>query len=301
MVKKGLGKGLQALIPPTVVINETETNGESIILVPIERIKPNPDQPRKTFDLDKIRELSESIKEHGVLQPIVVRMIASGRYEIVVGERRWKASQLAGLVEMPCILRDLDQKSVTELALIENIQREDLNGVEEAEGYRHLMDDFNYTQEALASRLGKSRPHIANTMRLLSLAPPILEFVRNGRLSPGHARAILAVNEKDLHLSFAERIIAENFSVRQSEEAARLINEGKQTDGDSAISKKNKNQEAIVFRLSPILRDMEDRLRSSLGTKVKLRPSEKGGRIEIDFYSDDELTRIVDIISQENS
>lgn len=303
MIKKGLGKGLAALIPPSTAQSSeysSDHDRDGLFLLPLTVIEPNPDQPRKSFDLEKIRELADSIKAHGVLQPIVVRSKTGGRYEIVVGERRWKASQLAGLKEIPCLIRELDPQNISELALIENIQREDLNTVEEAEGYRRLMDDHHYTQEMLATRLGKSRPHIANTLRLLALPAAILELVRGGQITPGHARAILSLNDHDHQLPLAEKIIQEGLSVRQAELASRLINDGKSADLPTGKPKKH-SDDAIIFRLSPGLRDIEDRLRSGLGTKVKLHSGEKGGKIEIEFYSDEELTRIVEIISPENS
>ena len=302
MIKKGLGKGLAALIPlPAAAENDKnrEIDRDGLFLLPLSAIEANPDQPRKSFDLEKIRELADSIKAHGVLQPIVVRSKTGGRYEIIVGERRWKASQLAGLKEIPCLIRELDPQNVSELALIENIQREDLNSVEEAEGYRRLMEDHHYTQEMLAGRLGKSRPHIANTLRLLALPPAILELVRGRQITPGHARAILSLNEDENQLPLAEKIILEGLSVRQAELAAHQINEGKPVDLPNKTKKHS--DEAIIFRLSPGLRDIEDRLRSGLGTKVKLHSGEKGGRIEIEFYSDEELTRIVEIISPESN
>lgn len=302
MVKKsGLGKGLAALIPTSAAFGQEDLPAmerDGLTLLPLSEILPNPDQPRKSFDQDKIRELADSIKSHGVLQPIVVQPKRDGFYQIVVGERRWKASLLAGLKEIPCLIKDLPAQQISELALIENIQREDLNSVEEAEGYRRLMDDHQYTQETLAERLGKSRSHIANTLRLLNLPAPILEFVRGGQITPGHARAILSLDEADQMLPLTERIIADKLSVRQTEEAARKINEGPQAE--AIPPGKKHSDEAIVFRLSPGLRAIEDRLRGGLGTKVKLRSGEKGGKIEIEYYSDEELTRIVEIISPEN-
>jgi len=303
MVKKsGLGKGLAALIPTATAVSQEDLPAmerDGLTLLPLAEILPNPDQPRKSFDQEKIRELSDSIKAHGVLQPIVVQPKQDGFYQIVVGERRWKASQLAGLKEIPCLIKDLPAQQISELALIENIQREDLNSVEEAEGYRRLMEEHQYTQEKLADRLGKSRPHIANTLRLLNLPAPILEFVRGGQITPGHARAVLSLNDTDQMLPLTERIIADKLSVRQSEDAARKINENLPAEATPPV--KRHNDEAIVFRLSPGLRAIEDRLRGGLGTKVKLRSSEKGGKIEIEYYSDEELTRIVEIISPENS
>lgn len=292
MVKKGLGRGLQALIPPKPA--DFDAPGGGVLLVPLENVVANANQPRKKFDPDKIRELAGSIKEHGVLQPIVVRTLANEKYEIVVGERRWRASELAGLKEIPCIVRDLDQKEITELALIENIQREDLNSLEEAEAYQKLMVDYNYTQEELAARLGKSRPYIANTLRLLNLSLPLQNMVRDGILSAGHARAVLSVTNSVKHPSFVEKIVSGKLSVRQAEEMAKAYNEEETVKNQVNLPNQEKGKN--TRRLSPIFRDVEDRIRHVLGTKVKVFPGEKGGRLEIDFYSDDDLTRIMDVI-----
>ncbi|MDD4751885.1 MAG: ParB/RepB/Spo0J family partition protein [Desulfitobacteriaceae bacterium] len=288
MAKRGLGRGLQALIPPSPI---AETNEKSIVLIKLDKIEPNREQPRKNFHQDRIRELAESIKEHGVVQPIVVRSISEEKYEIVVGERRWRASRLAGLKEIPCVIRDVDQKESTELALIENIQREDLNILEEAEAYQKLISEHNYTQEQLAARLGKSRSYITNTLRLLNLAMPLQGFVRDGIISAGHARAILSVSDTSKQYSFAQKIIKEKLSVRQAEELAKEFN------------KKESFKEKTKYnsRLTVEYRDIQDRLRETFETKVKICPKEKGGRIEIEYYSEDDLTRIMSVIMPEES
>ncbi|MDD2496561.1 MAG: ParB/RepB/Spo0J family partition protein [Desulfitobacteriaceae bacterium] len=288
MAKRGLGRGLQALIPPSPI---AETNEKSIVLIKLDKIEPNREQPRKNFHQDRIRELAESIKEHGVVQPIVVRSISEEKYEIVVVERRWRASRLAGLKEIPCVIRDVDQKESTELALIENIQREDLNILEEAEAYQKLISEHNYTQEQLAARLGKSRSYITNTLRLLNLAMPLQGFVRDGIISAGHARAILSVSDTSKQYSFAQKIIKEKLSVRQAEELAKEFN------------KKESFKEKTKYnsRLTVEYRDIQDRLRETFETKVKICPKEKGGRIEIEYYSEDDLTRIMSVIMPEES
>jgi ParB family chromosome partitioning protein len=300
MAKRGLGRGLQALIPPSPVIEKVDkAKDKEIVLINLDNIEPNRDQPRKNFQPEKIRELAESIKEHGVVQPIVVRSVDKGKFEIVVGERRWRASRLAGLREIPCVVREISQKESTEIALIENIQREDLNIVEEAEAYQRLISDYNYTQEQLATRLGKSRSYITNTLRLLNLSHPLQDFLREGIISAGHARAILSVNNKNNHCTFAQRIVSEKLSVRQAEELAKKINEKEKLKEAETpeVEKKQKNRNAE--RLSDEFRDIQDRLRETFETKVKICPKEKGGRIEIEYYSDDDLTRIISVIMPE--
>ncbi|MEL7566027.1 MAG: ParB/RepB/Spo0J family partition protein [Dehalobacterium sp.] len=296
MIKKGLGKGLDALLPSGPF--GQEKYGETIAILSLEDIVPNIHQPRKNFDDDKIRELSQSIAEHGVVQPIVVRKIQDKKYEIVVGERRWRASKLAGLIEIPCIIKEFDEKVSTEVALIENIQREDLNSMEEAEAYHRLMSEFQYTQESLGARLGKSRSYVANTLRLINLPLPVQSFIREGVLSAGHARAILAINSPEKRLLFAEKIIKEKMSVRQAEELAREINEI--DDEQKKEIDEDKKPPKIKSHLTPAVRAVETRLRSMLGTKVKIKEGKNGGKIEIDYYGDDDLERIVGTLLPED-
>lgn len=296
MVKKGLGKGLDALLPYGSF--GQNKYGEAVALLPLDEILPNVHQPRKNFDGDKIRELAQSIAEHGVVQPIVVRPIHDRKYEIVVGERRWRASRLAGLLEIPCIIKEFDEKVGTEVALIENIQREDLNSMEEAEAYQRLMTEFQYTQETLGARLGKSRSYVANTLRLMNLPLPIQSFIREGVLSAGHARAILAINSLDKRILFAEKIIKEKMSVRQAEEWAKDINE--QDEAEKKAEEVKKSSLAKNRPLAPAVRDVETRLRGLLGTKVKIKTGKNGGKIEIDYYGDDDLERIVSALLPED-
>lgn len=294
MAKKALGKGLEALIPSSPF--GQKKSDDAVVLLPLDDVVANALQPRKNFDGDKIRELAQSISEHGVVQPIVVRPTNDHKYEIVVGERRWRASRLAGLEEIPCIIKDFDGKEGTEIALIENIQREDLNAMEEAEAYHRLIKDFEYTQETLANRLGKSRSYVANTLRLINLALPIQSFIREGILTAGHARAILSVNSPEKRALLAEKIIKEKMSVRQAEEWAKEFNESEErkTDSEKGNNKTNKNY------LPPEMREVETRLRGLLATKVKIKTGKKGGKIEIDYYSEDDLERIVGALLQED-
>lgn len=290
MAKKGLGKGLEALIPSGPF--GQKKSGEFVNLIPLDDILPNAHQPRKKFDEDKIRELAQSISEHGVVQPIVVRPVQEGKYEIVVGERRWRAARLAGLTEIPVIIKEFDKKLSTEVALIENIQREDLNSMEEAEAYQRLISEFDFTQETLAARLGKSRPYIANTLRLLNLPLPIQGFIREGVLSAGHARAILSVDSPEKRLLFAEKIIKEKMTVRQAEEWAKEINKEKE---------KKEPPKTNDYHLIPELKNVEDRLRGLLGTKVKIRTGKSGGKIEIDYYGAEDLERIISALLPEET
>ena len=274
MAKRGLGKGL-----------------ESVSLLPLDKVVPNAHQPRKNFDEDKIKELAQSIAEHGIVQPIVVRPIAESKYEIVVGERRWRAAHLAGLSEIPCIIKEFDGKQSTEIALIENIQREDLNAMEEAEAYKKLIEEFDYTQETLGERLGKSRSYVANTLRLMNLPLPVQSFIREGILSAGHARAILSVTSPEKRLLFAEKIIKERMTVRQAEEWAKELNKNE-------ITKKPHPPKTIS--LTPEIRDVENRLRGLLGTKVRIKAGTTGGKIEIDYYGEEDLERIINALLPEH-
>ncbi|MGI6685422.1 MAG: ParB/RepB/Spo0J family partition protein [Bacillota bacterium] len=289
MAKKGLGKGLEALIPANP-FGQKKT-GDAVTLLSLDEIVPNAHQPRKSFNEDKLRELAQSIGEHGVVQPIVVRPTTENKFEVVAGERRWRAAHLAGLTEIPCIIKEFDGKLSTEVALIENIQREDLNAMEEAEAYRKLMEEFDYTQETLSGRLGKSRSYVANTLRLMNLPLPIQSFIREGILTAGHARAILSINSPESRMIFAEKIIKEKLSVRQAEEWAKQFNNQEKTKTPDP-PKKNP--------LTPEIKDLETRLRGLLATKVKIKSGKNGGKIEIDYYGDDDLERIINTLLPES-
>jgi ParB family chromosome partitioning protein len=276
--KRGLGKGLSALIP----MDDKEQ--ENVQDIKISEIKANKNQPRKKFDEEKIRELSDSIKEHGVLQPIIVRK-KDGGYELVAGERRWRAAQKAGIEKIPAIIKDLSDADVMEIALIENLQREDLNPLEEAEAYKKLIDEFGMTQEELSKRVGKSRSQIANTVRLLNLDEEIKKLISEEKLTAGHARALLAIENKKERLKLAKKISEENMSVRQTEETIKIKTQKK--------SKNKKDQE-----INPAFIEISEKLQKTLGTRVKIKGSEKRGKIEIEFYSEDELERILETIVQ---
>ena len=270
--KGGLGKGLDAIF----IQNETEDGG-STVTINISEIEPNHDQPRREFDEEKLNQLAESIKTHGLIQPILVKPLFGGGYEIVAGERRYRACQLAGITEVPVTIRELTDRETMEIALIENLQREDLNPIEEALGYKTLMDEHDLSQEAVAEAVGKSRPAVANTLRLLNLPDSVTEMVKSGKLSAGHARAILALeNEQDME-TLADEVVASDLSVRQTEKLAKK-------SVKKPVAKKEPKQ-------SNYYKMVEHTLSEYLGKKVKVKPlpNKKGGTLSIEFYSDDEL------------
>lgn len=281
MSKKGLGRGLGALIPSSPENNLQQEVRE----LDIEQIHPNPNQPRQFFDEDKLQELALSIQEHGVVQPIIVRLDAKGNYEIVAGERRWRACQKLGMKKVPALVREISDLEISEIALIENIQREDLNPVEEAQAYKRLMEDFGLTQEQLSLKVGKSRSFIANIVRLLNLHPRIQALLAQGSLSAGHARPLLALPEQEKQMVVAEKVIHANLSVRQTEELVK-----------SLTSREVNTPPAPKEHRNPLHLQIEEKIRSLLGTKVKIKDSGQGGRIEIEYYGPDDLQRIIDVV-----
>ncbi len=281
--QKGLGKGLDALIGSSGSAQQDRVNEISIYL-----IDNNASQPRKSFDDEKLSELAESIKNYGVVQPIVVKE-NSGRYVIVAGERRFRAARLAGLTKVPVIIRDFDEKEVLEVSLIENIQRENLNPIEEALAIKNLIDNYDITQEEAAERLSKSRPAVANSLRLLNLPEKVQDYVKDGKIQAGHARAILSVKGKQRQIEFAELIIEKDLSVREAETIAKKLSENEKID-----DKKDDNKK----KLSPELNDAQERLCNLLGTKVMINGSEKKGKIVIEYYSKDDLIHIFDTLSE---
>lgn len=280
MSRKALGRGLRALIP------EAEGFEATVRLIPIDQIDRNPEQPRKFFSDDQLEELKESILAHGVLEPVIVRPL-DGRYELVVGERRWRAAQLAGLESIPAAVRNLTDKESMELALVENIQREDLNPIEEAEAYKRLMDEFGMTQEQVAQRVGKKRSTVANRLRLLDLDPEIRAEVAAGRLSAGHAKALLSIESSRDRREVARRAMEEGWSVRAVEEYGQRQPK-KRAPVRRAVTRSAKD---------PLILDVEERLQRSLGTKVRVVGKSERGKIEIDYYSQDDMERILEIIA----
>ncbi|WP_433746009.1 ParB/RepB/Spo0J family partition protein [Falsibacillus pallidus] len=281
---KGLGKGINALFA-----NVDSGKEETVQEVKVKEIRPNPYQPRKIFDPAAIEELKESILQHGILQPIIVRKSIKG-YEIVVGERRYRAAKEAKLDKVPVVVRELSEQQMMELAILENLQREDLTPIEEAAAYQTLMDKLQLTQEELAKRLGKSRPHIANHIRLLSLPSAIQELISDGKISMGHGRALLGLRKKDKMKAVVERIMGEGLNVRQLEKLIHEINENVSRETKPAKPQKD------VF-----LKEQESWLRERFGTTVTIKQSKKKGRIEIEFFSKDDLERILELLEKNQS
>src|ERR1017187_10352411 len=301
MAKPALGRGLGALlggnppltqpatapsVQPVVAATPALDSRDRVQRVPLDRIRPCPLQPRKDFSDDALRELADSIREQGIVQPLIVRE-RGGFFELIAGERRWRAAQLLNLPEVPIITREADDRAVLELALIENLQRENLNAVEEAHGYAQLISQFQLTQEEVALKVGKSRAVVANSLRLLKLAPAIQNYLRNGRLSVGHAKVILGLaGEKEQQLA-AERVIKDGLNVRQTEGlVAKLQARGA---AEKPAAKLSLTKDAHIASL-------EDRLRERLGTKIHLRYAQGKGSLEISFFSDDELERVLQLL-----
>lgn len=274
---KGLGKGIQAFFPDVL---ETEEVKE----ISITEIKANPYQPRKVFSDESINELKQSILNHGILQPLLLRKTIKG-YHIVVGERRFRAAKEAGLKTVPAIIKELTDEKMMEFALIENLQREDLNPIEEATAYQKLIDKLNVTQEQLSIRLGKSRPHIANHLRLLNLPSEAQQLIQDGTLSMGHGRALLGLKDRDKTIPLLNKILAEKLNVRQVEHIVQKLNE------NVSRETKQKNNQPSIF-----IKEKEEFLRERFGTNVSIKKNKKKGKIEIQFYSEDDLDRILTII-----
>ena len=276
--KRRLGKGLGALIPE-VLTASSDTNE-----IALDLIKPNPYQPRQVFDDDKLGELAASIREHGILQAVLLSPAGEEEgYFLVAGERRCRAAKMAGLTTVPAVIKPLDRKTMLEIALIENLQREDLNPVEEATAYQRLMQEFSYTQEELARRIGRSRPAIANSVRLLSLPDNILEYLARGDVTPGQVRPLLTISDPQLQQQAAAEIIAEGFSAREAEKIATRIN---------AREKKDNGKDGIPVQ-DPLHVELQLQIQRSLGTKVRLKEGKTGGMIEIYYYSEDDLERLI--------
>ena len=277
---KGLGRGLGALLGD---FDEPKTSDSPYKLLPIYKVEPNPDQPRKDFDEEELAALADSIAEHGIIQPLTVRELPSGYFQIIAGERRWRAARMANLSEVPAVVMEADDRKVTELALIENLQRQDLNPVEEALGYRSLMHDYGMTQEEAAARVGKSRPAVTNALRLLNLSDEILEKVRSSQLSAGHARALLSIKSEKKQLSAAQKIIALGLSVRQAE-----------------LLCKNMDKEPVpvkepVFAVDYVA-ECEKSLSKHLGRGVKIVNGKRKGRFELEFYGQEDLQKLLDAL-----
>lgn len=283
--KRGLGKGLSALIQDKEkaeeLISDVKLNpSEAVEEVEVARIVPKSDQPRKIFDEDALNDLKASIKENGVIQPIILRR-KDDRYEIIAGERRWRAAKAAGLERIPSIIREIDEETAAKISLIENVQRENLNPIEEAEAYKRLMSEYSLKQEELAKAVGKSRSYISNSIRLLNLDERIIGYIYEGKLTGGHGKALLAIKNREEQLKAADRIIQTGMNVRETEEKVK-------------ISKKKSKRSKKAKELFMV--ELEEKLMGVLGTKVTLNHGRKSGKIEIEYYNDDDLERLIDLI-----
>ena len=285
--KGGLGRGLDALFADNSV---EENSSASAVKLSLNEIEPNKDQPRKTFDEKALSELADSIAQHGVIQPLLVRPMPDGSYQLVAGERRWRAARRAGLSEVPVVIREMSDSEMMELALIENLQREDLNPIEEAEGLQQLIHTYGLTQETAAARVGRSRPAIANALRLLSLPTPILELTRDGKISAGHARALLSLNDEEKMVEIADQILKKEISVREVERLAK------------AAAKEKKQPENHPLRRDTFYDEVELAFTKSLGRRIKvnLNKKENRGTIEIEFFDQNDLTDLSRLLDPEH-
>ena len=283
-LERGLGRGLGALLGDAALQSQ---EGGSLSL-PISQVEPGLKQPRKRFDEESLQDLADSIRTHGVIQPLTVRRLASGYYQIIAGERRWRAAKIAGLTEIPAVIIEADDRKVMELGLIENLQREDLNPVEEANGYKVLMDQYGLTQEEVAQRVGKSRPAVANALRLLALPDPVHQLLEEGKLSAGHARAILAAPTGELQKKLAQKVIAEDLSVRQTEALAKRL-----AAGEKEPSSPPPGPDLTIY-----LRAAEKSLAARFGRKVNIISGKKKGKIELEYYNPEDLNTLLDLLEQ---
>ena len=294
-VKKGLGKGLDSLIADKVSTKQTakeekpkSEHAADAVMIDISKVEPNRDQPRKKFDEDALLELAESIKQFGVLQPLLVQE-RDDYYEIIAGERRWRAAKLAGIKEVPVIIKKLTDQEIMEISLIENIQREDLNPIEEALAYKRLLTEFNLKQDEVAERVSKSRTAVTNAMRLLKLNDRVQQMVIDEMLTTGHARALLGIEDPEKQYTIAQKIFDEKLSVRDTEKLVKNLQNEKK--------KPQEEKEKIDPKLEAIYHDLEEQMKGILGTKVSINAKDsKKGKLEIEYYSQDELDRIIDMI-----
>ena len=279
-VQKGLGRGLGALLGD---VHEESVEKSPYRLLPIHKVEPNPGQPRRDFDEEELQNLADSIKEHGVVQPLTVRETANGYYQIIAGERRWRAARLAGLWEIPAVIMEADDRKTMELALIENLQRQDLNPVEEAMGYQTLMEDYGMTQEETAQRVGKSRPTVANALRLMNLTPEVLDMVRTGKLSAGHARAVLSIKDQKKQQDAAQKIATLGLSVRQAELLCKNMVKEPEPKKEPTL--------AVNY-----VAECEKNLSKHLGRGVKIINGKRKGKFELEFYGQEDLQNLLDAL-----
>ena len=280
--KKGLGKGLGALLED---FGTEAVETSTYRTLPIYKVEPNPNQPRQDFDPEELEALADSIRTHGIIQPLTVREMPNGYYQIIAGERRWRAARLAEVSEVPAVVMEADDKKVMELALIENLQRQDLNPVEEAMGYQSLMEEYGLTQEEAAKRVGKSRPAVANSLRLLGLCAPVLEMVRKGELTAGHARAVLTLKSEKLQMEAAKKILSLSLSVRQAETLCKNM------------AKEPAPKKEPDFAVDYVA-ECEKNLSKALGRGVKIVNGKRKGRFELEFYGEEDLQNLLDALMQ---
>lgn len=286
--KGGLGKGLDSLIADKVGTSNEKTDAKNEVMVNINKVEPNKEQPRKNFDEDALLELSESIKQFGVLQPLLV-VDRKDYYEIIAGERRWRAAKMAGLKKVPVIIKDLTEQEIVEISLIENIQRENLNPIEEAIAYKRLLNEFNLKQDEVAERVSKSRTAVTNSMRLLKLCDKVQQMVIDDMISTGHARALLGITDEEKQYTLAQKIFDEKISVRDTEKLVKKMQKQKNATAKEVNPEKKK--------LDAVYQEAEEKMKTILGTKVIINQKDSmKGKIEIEYYSPDELTRIYELI-----
>ena len=279
-ISKGLGKGLGALMGDDMMaLHEEKTS----LMLPISQVESCAAQPRKLFDPDALADLADSIRQHGIIQPLTVRKLQSGYYQIIAGERRWRAARMAGLTQVPAVVIEADDRKAMELAMIENLQREDLNPIEEAEGYKVLMEQYNMTQEETAKRVGKSRPAVANALRLLNLTPEVLEMVQNGKLSAGHARAVLSLKDPKKQIQAAQRIAALGLSVRQAELLCKNM------------TRPAEKPKPVTLAVDYVA-ECEKNLSKRLGRGVKIVNGKRKGKFELEFYGQEDLQKLLDAL-----
>ncbi|WP_130870002.1 ParB/RepB/Spo0J family partition protein [Intestinimonas massiliensis (ex Afouda et al. 2020)] len=284
-VERGLGRGLGALLGDAALQSQ---EGGSLSL-PISQVEPGLKQPRKRFEEEALQDLADSIRTHGIIQPLTVRRLSSGYYQIIAGERRWRAAKLAGLTEVPAVIIEADDRKVMELGLIENLQREDLNPIEEANGYKVLVEEYGLTQEEVAQRVGKSRPAVANALRLLALPDPVCQLLEEGKLSAGHARAILSIPNGGLQMQLAKKMVEDGLSVRQTEALAKRLSAGEKEVPSPASAGPD---------LSIYYKEAEKSLATRFGRKVHIVNGKKKGKIELEYYDPDDLNALLELLEQ---
>lgn len=287
-MKKGLGKGLDSIFADNYI--ETSASSEGIQTLRLSEIEPKADQPRKHFDEEALQQLADSIAQHGLIQPIIVRESAGGFYQIIAGERRWRASKMAGLTEVPVVIMDADALKAAEIAIIENVQREDLNAYEEASAYKALMSEYGLTQEEVASKVGKSRSAVANTLRLLELPEEILEMLKTGDISAGHAKAVLGLKNKDEMVDLAQKILVRSLSVRETEDLVKKLNKLFEK-GQKAVDEALDDEVVVDY-----VKDLERKVRTLIGKQIKINTKGKMKTVQIEYVDNDDLVELLNTL-----